>query len=198
MNSYQYFNCQVRGYMPEIYFCHDLKGYGWCIRKGRYLNIGSGREDSHGLSEKLEQFCDFLKKRGRIPQNIPEDFHGHAYLLYGRAKRKQLDDGVLLVGDAAGLAYPQSGEGIRPAVESGLMAATTIMEAAGDYSQARLQTYSNRLLGRFGTVAETNVKAPVFMRNYFAGALLENKWFTRHVVLDRWFLHSGQESLQAG
>ena len=31
------------------------------------------------------------------------------------------------VGDAAGLAYPQSGEGIRPAVESGLMAATVVL-----------------------------------------------------------------------
>jgi flavin-dependent dehydrogenase len=29
---------------------------------------------------------------------------------------------VLLIGDAAGLAYPESGEGIRPAVESGLIA----------------------------------------------------------------------------
>ena len=42
---------------------------------------------------------------------------------------------MLLVGDAAGLAYPQSGEGIRPAIESGLLAAATIVEADGDYTR---------------------------------------------------------------
>src|SRR6185295_3950430 len=25
---------------PELYFCRDLKGYGWCFRKERHLNIG--------------------------------------------------------------------------------------------------------------------------------------------------------------
>jgi flavin-dependent dehydrogenase len=28
---------------PELYFCRDLKGYGWCFRKGQYLNVGLGR-----------------------------------------------------------------------------------------------------------------------------------------------------------
>lgn len=197
MNSYQFFECKVRGDMPELYFCKDLKGYGWCFSKGRYLNIGLGREDNHGLSEQLRQFCDFLKQRGRIPADIPDRFHGHAYLLHGHAKRKQVDDGMLLIGDAAGLAYPQSGEGILPAVESGLLAATTIMEAAGDYSPARLQAYASRLEERFGTVAATGGIAPQYLRNFIAGALLKSKWFTRHVVLDRWFLHTRQESLNA-
>jgi 2-polyprenyl-6-methoxyphenol hydroxylase-like FAD-dependent oxidoreductase len=62
--------------------------------------------------------------------------------------RKQIDDGMLLIGDAAGLAYPQSGEGIRPAVESALMAAATIMEADGDYSMDKMQAYSTRLTER--------------------------------------------------
>ena len=198
MNPYQFFDCKVRGDMPELYFCKDLKGYGWCFRKGRYLNIGLGREDNHGLSEQLRQFCDFLKQRGRIPADIPDRFHGHAYLLHGHAMRKQVDDGMLLIGDAAGLAYPQSGEGILPAVESGLLAATTIMEAAGDYSHARLQLYSRRLDERFGTVATTGAIAPQYLRNFIAGTLLKSKWFTRHVVLDRWFLHTRQEPLHAG
>jgi geranylgeranyl reductase family protein len=198
MSPLQHFDCQVRGDTPEIYFCQDLKGYGWCFRKGNYLNIGLGREGGHKLSEHLKYFCDFLKQRGRIPEDIPDHFHGHAYLLHGHAMRKQVDDGMLLVGDAAGLAYPQSGEGILPAVESGLMAATTIIEAAGDYSRAQLQHYSDRLTGRFGAVASSGGIAPQFLRNFIAGRLLESKWFTRHVVLDRWFLHTRQASLNAG
>ncbi len=197
MSPAQREDCQVRGDTPELYFCRDMKGYGWCFRKGNHLNIGLGREDNHLLSEHLGYFCDFLKQRGRIPQDIPDHFHGHAYLLYGHAVRKQIDDGMLLVGDAAGLAYPQSGEGIRPAVESGLMAAATIVAARKDYRCEQLLPYASRLTERFGDAAATGSAESSFLRSFIAGKLLDNKWFTRHVVLDRWFLHSTQPVLQA-
>jgi len=180
--------CRVRADTPELYFCRDMKGYGWCFRKGAHLNVGLGREDNQYLSGHLTNFCEFLKQRGKIPQDTPERFHGHAYLLYGHATRKKLDDGLLLVGDAAGLAYPQSGEGIRPAVESALMAATTILEARKSYSRQQLQPYAKRLSKHFGHAAPQG-GGPEFMRNFLARVLLGNKWFTRHVVLDRWFLH---------
>ncbi|MGC2456781.1 MAG: NAD(P)/FAD-dependent oxidoreductase [Gallionellaceae bacterium] len=201
MNQLQRNDCQVRPDRPELYFCRDLKGYGWCFRKGNYLNIGLGREVSHGLAEHLDHFCDFLRQRGRIPRDIPDRFHGHAYLLHGHAQRKLLDDGVLLVGDAAGLAYPQSGEGIRPAIESGLLAAAAIMEAAGDYRSRQLAPYSDRLLARFGPAKPPGGFLPDAVRNLLAGALagtlLDSRWFTRHVLLDRWFLHSRQAAIHA-
>ncbi|MCE9618762.1 MAG: NAD(P)/FAD-dependent oxidoreductase [Planctomycetes bacterium] len=189
-------DCKAKADTPELYFCRDLKGYGWCFRKGAYLNIGLGREDNHRLPEQLESFCRFLKQRGRIPQDMPDHFHGHAYLLHGHSVRKQIDDGLLLVGDAAGLAYPQSGEGIRPAVESGLMAAETIVAANGDYRQEKLQMYADKLRERFGKGATSSGAGPAFLRNSIAGFLLGTKWFTRHVVLDRWFLHANQAALQ--
>lgn len=197
MSPSQREDCRVRGDTPELYFCRDLKGYGWCFRKGDYLNIGLGREGGHRLSEQIEYFCDFLRQRGRIPQDIPDNFHGHAYLLYGHAMRKQFDDGMLLVGDAAGLAYPQSGEGIRPAVESGLMAAATILSVRGDYRRERLQVYPSRLVVHFGAAAAKSTAWRAFLRNLLAGKLLNNKWFTRHVVLDRWFLHANQAAMPA-
>ena len=52
------------------------------------------------------------------------------------------DSGVMLIGDAAGLAYAQSGEGIRPAIESGLMAAAVALQADGDYSAGQLEPYA--------------------------------------------------------
>ncbi|HTN93849.1 MAG TPA: NAD(P)/FAD-dependent oxidoreductase [Gallionella sp.] len=197
MTPVQCDDCRVEGDTPELYFCPDLKGYGWCFRKGDYLNIGLGREDNHLLSEQLKNFCAFLKQRGRIPQDIPDNFHGHAYLLHGHSVRKQFDDGMLLVGDAAGLAYAQSGEGIRPAVESGLMAADTIIEASGDYRRQQLLPYANRLAARFGSGTAAESVEPSSLRKFLAGLLLGNKWFTRHVVLDRWFLHMHQGSLYA-
>jgi len=188
--------CKISGEMPELYFCRDLQGYGWCFRKGAYLNIGLGREGSHQLSEQLRHFCDFLKQRGRIPQDIPDSFHGHAYLLHGHAVRKPYADGLLLIGDAAGLAYPQSGEGIRPAVESAFIAAAMIREADGDYRSERLQAYAAELAGRFGAAPPRNRGGTV--RSALARMLLGNRWFTRHVVLDRWFLHRDQAALRAG
>lgn len=198
MDFMQRFECQVQADTPELYFCRDLKGYGWCVRKGNYLNIGLGREGNHGLSDALRQFCDFLKRRGRIPHDSPDGFHGHAYLLHGHAVRKQFADGMLLVGDAAGLAYPQSGEGIRPAVESGLIAADIILEAARDYRREKLQAYPRRLAARFGSAPARGGASPGILRNRVAHMLMGSRWFTRHVVLDRWFLHNHQTGLHAG
>jgi geranylgeranyl reductase family protein len=197
MDSGQLAQCRVRADTPELYFCRDFKGYGWCFRKGDYLNVGLGREGSQGLSGELERFCDFLRRRGRIPASMPEKFQGHAYLLHGRSRRKLLDDGVLLIGDAAGLAYPESGEGIRPAVESGLIAADVLAQAHGDYRRQMLESYLERLSVRFGRGARSGaVAVPKFFSNTLGRALLGSRWFTRRVVLDRWFLHAHQPALQ--
>lgn len=189
-------DCRASGETPELYFCRDLQGYGWCFRKGDYLNIGLGREGSQRLSEHIEAFCTLLAQNGRIPKDIPAAFHGHAYLLYGASTRRQMDDGMLLVGDAAGLAYPQSGEGIRPAVESGLVAADAIIKAGGDYSREKLLPYAASLTARFGNTANSGRSGSSFLRRMLAGNLLSNEWFTRHVVLDRWFLRSHQPPMR--
>lgn len=189
--------CRVRPEMPELYFCPDLQGYGWCLRKGRYLNVGLGTERAHGLASALDGFCAFLRERGTIPADIPTRFHGHAYLLHGQSRRTLLADGVLLVGDAAGLAFPHSGEGIRPAIESGLMAAATVLEAGQDYRRGRLAGYHDRLLARYGSPTSKRGGAGAqALRTFAARRLLRSRWFTRHVLLDRWFLQTQQTVFQ--
>lgn len=192
MSPIQRNTCRIRGACPELYFCPDLKGYGWVIRKGDYLNIGLGREDRSQLSRHVNSFVSWLQAQGRIPLDIPGRLQGHAYLLYQHAQRPRIGEAVLLIGDAAGLAYTQSGEGIRPAIESGLLAARTILEAKGDYSIDRLQGYNDRLIQRFGTAGRTGELIPSGMRQAIGRWLLGRQWFTRHVVLDSWFLHSRQ------
>jgi geranylgeranyl reductase family protein len=192
--------CTIEGDRPELFFCRDLTGYGWCFRKGDYLNIGLGREDNHQLAKQVRAFCEFLAARGKIPVVPEEHFKGHAYILYHTGKRKLIDDGVLLIGDAAALAYGQSGEGIRPAIESAVFAAEIVTAAAGDYSTAKLQPYEDRLAERFGTRgAETPAAAwlPDGLRRAIAHGLLGSRWFSRNVVLDRWFLHRTQAALPA-
>ncbi|MCC4270878.1 NAD(P)/FAD-dependent oxidoreductase [Marinobacter nauticus] len=183
--------CEARGDTPELWFCRDLKGYAWVFRKGSYLNIGLGREDNHRLSDHLEAFVEEMKQSGRIPSDLPGRFKGHAYLLYAHANRPLVDDGVLLIGDAAGLAYTQSGEGIRPAIESALMAANVI-KSATDYSALSLQSYGERIAERFGTRAtdqEPGFEVPDWLKQPIASTLMRSHWFTRKVVTEKWFLH---------
>ncbi len=190
--------CQIDAQVPELFFTPDLVGYGWIFRKGNFLNIGLGREDKHRLSEHVQNFCQFLKQQGKIPADTPDKFHGHAYLLYPHAIREVIKDGVLLIGDAAGLAYPQSGEGIRPAVESALLAAQVVRTCDGDFRQSRLQPYYVKLVDRFGErqpKAGLLEKLPLGLKQALAGQLMQTRWFTRHVVMDRWFLHSQQAPL---
>ena len=56
-----------------------------------------------------------------------------------------LADGLLLVGDAAGLINPLNGEGIQYALASGRWAAETVVSSGGDYSSERLAPYAARL-----------------------------------------------------
>jgi flavin-dependent dehydrogenase len=200
MTDAQQAECPVDPEIPELYFTPDLMGYGWVFRKGDYLNIGLGREDRHRLSGHVQAFCDYLKQQGRIPEDTPEKFNGHAYLLYTHASREMVGDHVLLIGDAAGLAYPQSGEGIRPAVESGLLAAQVIRDSNGNYSSERLFAYRETMEQRFGRrQPEPNLleRLPMGIKQLLASQLMKTKWFTRRIVTDRWFLQSHRKSLKS-
>jgi flavin-dependent dehydrogenase len=197
MKSAQLGQCSVEAAIPELFFCEDLKGYGWVVRKNNFLNIGLGREDNHKLAEHVARFRQLLIHQGKIPADTPEKFHGHAYLLYPHAKRPLLQDNVMIIGDAAGLAYPQSGEGIRPAVESALLAAKVIKNAKGDYSLQLLSGYPQQMEARFGQREKKDVTdyLPQWFKQSLAGSLLSQEWFVRKVVVDRWFLHSEQAPL---
>jgi flavin-dependent dehydrogenase len=183
---------------PELYFSRDLNGYGWCLRKQNYLNIGFGHLNGHRLPSATAEFAAFLQTARRIPRHASCRWKGHAYLLSGAPRRRVVGDGVLLVGDAAGLAYPHSGEGIRPAIESGLLAAATIIEAHGRYSRDQLGSYEDHLRERFGITQASNFVSQVLPRHVgrtLGPWLLRTPWFVRHVLLDRWFLHAHEPAL---
>jgi flavin-dependent dehydrogenase len=186
--------------VPELFFTPDLKGYGWVFRKQNYLNIGLGREDRHRLSSHVQDFIRYLKQQGKVPRDMPEKLNGHAYLLYPHAVRNIVSDNVFLIGDAAGLAYPQSGEGIRPAVESAILAAGVIKDCAGDFAAAQLHSYQERIEQRFGQRhPEPNVveRLPLGIKQLIASTLMKTDWFTRKIVTDRWFLHLDQKPLNS-
>jgi len=198
MSPAQSRQCPVDGTAPELFFTTDLKGYGWVFRKGNYLNIGLGREDKRRLSSHVQRFCKDLTRTGLIPADLPKKFKGHAYLLYPHAKRKLVENRVLLIGDAAGLAYAQSGEGIRPAVESAILAAQVIRDCQSDFPASQLNTYVEELERRFGKrqppgrLAE---RLPVNLKQSLAGQLMKNRWMSKNIVVKRWFLHKQDKPL---
>jgi menaquinone-9 beta-reductase len=197
MDATQEASCRISADAPELYFCRDLQGYGWCFRKDNFLNIGLGRLDQHKLSQHVNAFVDFLREHRKIGFDLPRRPAGHAYLLFGYSPRKLVADGLMLIGDSAGLAYAQSGEGIRPAVESGLIAADVILQANRNYSSGRLEDYpvllQRRFGGNIGAAEGLGKRVPRFVRNLAGRMLLRNKRFCRSTVVENWFLrmHDG-------
>ena len=119
---------RLGGFMraPELYVEPDLRGYGWYFPKQDFLNIGigcTGASDG-SLPRRRDALVAALRANGRLPAAMPiEPFKGHAYVVRRRAPRRLAGPRFMLVGDAAGLARDLSGEGIGPAIRSGLLAA---------------------------------------------------------------------------
>jgi len=198
MDLAQAASSNVAGDLPELFFCRDMRGYGWVFRKDNFLNVGLGRTDSHEISRHVKEFVGVLKKTRDV--EVPGNgITGHAYGLFGHSHRTILDDGVLLIGDAAGLAYAESGEGIRPAVESGLIAAHTILSANGDYSGRQLALYRDLLTSRLqrehGRLDTLSQLLPHAVKEFAGRTLLRSRAFCRNVVMDQWFLRVAEQRL---
>lgn len=109
-------------------------GYGWVFPKDQRLSVGVAtfRSKRDGLKQSFETLLAQLKL-----DRFPKEVFGHPIPLGGRNRAVQRDR-VLLVGDAAGLNDPLSGEGIAHAVHSGKIAARHVIDTleAGTFSFA--------------------------------------------------------------
>jgi flavin-dependent dehydrogenase len=76
--------CRIPADTPALFFCRDMKGYGWLFRKGKFLNVGLGRMDTNHLGNHMRDFCAFLEGREYLAPGSGAGFHGHAYRLYQR------------------------------------------------------------------------------------------------------------------
>lgn len=180
---------------PEIIFNDDFSGYGWYFQKGNYLNIGVGSTSAKDLNHHKERLLRLLGAAGRLPdpKDIPlPKFYGHAYRLGRLTTGPGVSDGAILVGDALGVAYNMSGEGIGPAIFSGAVAADAILKAGGDYSAKRLSAYTDEIRSRFGRPYPAPILSilsliPRGAIRLLRGIAVGSDLCRREVVAKRWF-----------
>jgi len=178
---------------PELYVEPDLKGYGWYFPKGDVLNVGVGCVSGPGadLPRRRDALVEALRAAGRLPEDLAiEPFRGHAYVVRRRAPRRLAGDRFCLVGDAAGLARDLSGEGIGPAIKSGILAAEAV--EAHLRRGVALESYATTIVRRYGS-GETGwlgrqlARIPDAWARVAVRAILRTAATRRHVVFGRIF-----------
>jgi flavin-dependent dehydrogenase len=124
----------------RLYFRRGLAGYAWMVPKGNgFVNVGLGgkakffKSSGRNIHDHFRAFLADLVRWEKLDTATAANLHetGHPYYLFttrGEVKR----DNCFLIGDSAGLATVDLGEGIGPAVESALMVAREIL-GTGEY-----------------------------------------------------------------
>ncbi len=181
--------------IPEIIFNDDFSGYGWYFPKGDYLNIGIGSTITKDLNSYKNRLLEKLDKIGRLPDPEgfpPFKFRGHVYKLNKLTPRRLVSDRVLFTGDAGGMAYNMSGEGIGPAILSGFAAAQTIIDAGGDYSAENLSIYQKLIYSKFGRpypdfLLHLASSVPETFFHILKNATIGTSFGRREIIAKRWF-----------
>ena len=133
---------------PEILLHDDMKGYSWNVPKGKWLNIGAGTLVARDVLPAWEKARAFFQGNG-IKGTIPissfgelDKMKGHGYTFFNTDHLSFCQgENAFLIGDALGLAQPMTGEGILPAVLSGKLCATAIVEGKPKSYAERLQNH---------------------------------------------------------
>ncbi|MEG0180455.1 MAG: NAD(P)/FAD-dependent oxidoreductase [Terrisporobacter sp.] len=123
----------------SLYYGIIPQGYGWIFPKKSYLTIGFGGDYNKNFDYNGE-FEKFLNKLGINCDR--KDFKG-AFLAFGEHIKNPVnkEKNLLLVGDAAGLVDPITGEGIYFAMLSGVKASNLIIKAIKENSPNEVDKY---------------------------------------------------------
>lgn len=130
------------------FFDRGLPGYAWYVpKKGGYLNVGIGAKFmklKHNNQSIRDYWNLFIEKLRSFSAYMSQDLNPRGYAYYIRQDTGPVQrDNAYLIGDAAGLATIDMGEGIGPAVRSGILAARSIITRA-PYSPASIGRFSLR------------------------------------------------------
>jgi flavin-dependent dehydrogenase len=151
-------------------------GYGWVFPKGDHVNYGVGGWEAEGprLREHLAELC----RRHGIDADSLENVRGHRLPLrrdgFVPARGK-----TLLVGDAAGLVDPLTGDGMYEAFVSARLASEAVLDVIAGKAET-VEPYTERLASALGPLADASWGAKValdkFPRTTFALARAPLVW----------------------
>ena len=138
-------------------------GYAWVFPKKHYLNIGFGLPQR--MARQVHTFTERFARRTGLDPDWGYERRAH-WLPFARKGSEAVKGGVLLVGDAAGVADPTSGAGISWSVRSSAQAAPWIERSLNGEGLAVLAGYQHDYEERLA-----EVDASLALRNVFFAAM---------------------------
>lgn len=190
----------VEGLLPNQTEIHVYKGhmpgYLWIFPLGNdTANIGFGMlsiaiaKRKINLKQSLTQILADSPQLAKRFQNAKMEGTIKGFgLAMGSKKVKRSGDNFMLIGDAASLIDPKSGDGISNAIESGMIAASTAMHAhkMADFSEGILKKYESDLHQKIGhellistIILKLGTYFPFAIR--MVPTLMKSKWLIRLV-----------------
>jgi flavin-dependent dehydrogenase len=122
-----------RGDICRLWFFEPgLPGYAWYVPKaGGTVNVGVGgkalamKKRGIPIRTHWDRLIEKLARLGLVTDHVYTP-KAHAYFLRRPGRLRLREENAFVIGDAAGLATTDMGEGIAPAVRSGILAAEAI------------------------------------------------------------------------
>lgn len=134
----------------ELFFNLVSWGYGWCFPKKNGFSIGIGcRMDKQ---ENLKQSWEKLISLIEVEKGVKLDTSNRVQyrVPLGSRLNRSTARRSMIIGDAAGLASPLTGEGVSFAVQSGILAANIAVEAVEMKSPLHIAKYDDQLKKSIG------------------------------------------------
>ena len=137
-------------------------GYGWVFPKGDHVNVGVGgwEREGPGLRGHLFELC----RQHGIAESAVQALRGHRLPLR-RAGSVASRGRALLVGDAAGLVDPLSGDGMYEAFVSARLGSQAVLDLLAGATSA-LDGYTHELAKAFGPMASASWGAKIALDRY--------------------------------
>ena len=139
-------------------------GYLWIFPKGnRFANIGIGVSGKYSKNKSAKKYLDEFMAREYPDAGIHTTMCGGVPC--AKPMKKPIDNGLMLVGDAAHQINPMTGGGIVSGMKAGWIAGQVAADAIqkGNYSEKVLQVYPEKMWKDFGKNYERfyNIKQAV-------------------------------------
>ena len=161
----------------ELHYVDEVKpGYFWLFPAGEgkaNIGIGLSKNDAKKDDRTLRQIMDEIVQsdyfRSRFGNAHPLEKPVGWNLPLGRIQRKNHGDGFMLIGDAAGLVDPFTGEGIGNAMVAAKFAAQVAHKAKnnGDVSEKAFKEYDQLVWNELGGELRTSTKLQSLARSSF-------------------------------